>query len=120
MKKFIFLLGAMLVFSISSAQTQRTTTTTDPKSGQKTTIVKAADGTTVQQTTTTTTVDTDATPDQTRQNTSDILTPVGAKVNATDGQTAPRSANATDPTDTNAAIKTTTTTTTTKTTTPRP
>ncbi len=109
MKKYLFLLGAMLVFSVTSAQTQRTTET---KPVQKTTTVKAADGTMVQQTTTTTTVDGVA-PDQNRQNTSDILTPVGAKVNATDGQTAP-AGTATDATTTGA--KTTTTTTTTKTT----
>ncbi len=110
MKKYLFLLGAMLVFSVTSAQTQRTTET---KPVQKTTTVKAADGTIVQQTTTTTTVDGVA-PDQSRQNTSDIVTPVGAKVNATDGQTAPTGTGATDVNAT--GTKTTTTTTTTKTT----
>lgn len=122
MKNTIFLLGALLVFAVGSAQTQTRTTTTD--AGTKTVKVENsvdADGKVVKATTTTTTTTTTAPKAEVRtmvQNTGDIIAPEGSKVNATDGQTLPRAALANDPATTGTKSTRTTTTTTKETTRP--
>jgi hypothetical protein len=86
MKKFVFLLGALAFVTVGTAQNQRT-----KNADKKATTTTTTSGNTTVRESRQTTVGHDAPGSNglNSSNTSDIITPVGAKVNATDGQTEP-------------------------------